>query len=166
MNIAIKDKKFVNRFWSKINKTKSCWIWLGNKNKQGYGDIQWSKDGIKKHIRAHRLSYTLLKGVIPNNLQIDHLCKNTTCVNPEHLEIVTSRENTLRGSGITAKCARKKVCLLGHPFDNKNTIFRKNKKGEMVWRTCKKCEIARHKKSWIKKRNNIEKEIKEIKSLL
>lgn len=80
------------RFWTKVNKTETCWIWMGSKDWQGYGQF-WIQ---KKLFPAHRWSYERLVGPIPVGLQIDHLCRTTSCVNPSHLEPVTQRENVLR----------------------------------------------------------------------
>ncbi|MDP9224875.1 MAG: HNH endonuclease [Actinomycetota bacterium] len=71
---------------------------------------------------AHRVAYELLVGPIPEGLTLDHLCRNTSCVNPQHLEPVTVRENVLRGMGWGAKNKRKTHCHRGHPFDAKNTL--------------------------------------------
>ncbi len=120
--------------WDKIDKTKTCWNWIGHINSSGYGEyyIKNSK------IRAHRFIYELLVGKIPENLVIDHLCKNRKCVNPAHLEPVTNRENIIRGDGISSLNRRKTHCVHGHPFDEKNTAPRKRKNGAM-WRVCREC---------------------------
>jgi hypothetical protein len=92
------------RFLSKIEKTDSCWIWKGTVNPDsGYGRIQITNDGIKKSHYAHRYSYELTKGNIPPKMVIDHLCRNTACVNPDHLEAVTNRENGIRGNQVLRK---------------------------------------------------------------
>src|SRR5580698_2584776 len=86
------------RFWRLVEKTESCWNWKGGKT-NGYGCFQIAK----VNFRAHRLAYELLRGPIPTGLHLDHLCRNRSCVNPDHLEPVTQRENTLRGEGIAAQ---------------------------------------------------------------
>jgi len=83
-------KKIIN----KIKKDKKgCWNWLGKLNSGGYGLLGWNR----KVIRAHRYFYEYYKGKIPKGLQIDHLCRNRGCVNPNHLEAVTCQTNVLRG---------------------------------------------------------------------
>ena len=72
--------------------TKGCWIWSGPRHPSGYGSIKW---GGKATV-AHRVVYTLLKGPIPDGMVIDHLCSVKMCVNPEHLDPVTSSTNTQR----------------------------------------------------------------------
>lgn len=95
---GILPRKFITgddtkRFWSKVEKTDTCWLWRGFTTKKGYGHFALGR-GYKQ---AHRHSYELLVGKIPSHLQIDHLCRVRNCVNPDHLEPVTSRENALRG---------------------------------------------------------------------
>lgn len=71
---------------------RGCWIWSGAVHKTGYGQIKWNG----KSTVAHRVVYTLTKGEIPKGLVIDHLCSVKLCVNPDHLEAVTSKTNTQR----------------------------------------------------------------------
>ncbi|WP_249139118.1 DNA (cytosine-5-)-methyltransferase [Actibacterium sp. MT2.3-13A] len=84
------------RFWSKVEKTESCWDWTAALNEKGYG-IFWSNDQDRS-VRAHRFAYEQIDGEIPDGLELDHLCRNRKCVNPAHLEPVTGKENTRRGN--------------------------------------------------------------------
>jgi hypothetical protein len=93
----------IERFTAKVQKTNTCWIWIGNKSSKGYGRFG--------NIRAHRFSYEYYVGPMPKNLQIDHLCKVTSCVNPDHLEAVTLQENLRRQHGDRYLSL---VCIRGH----------------------------------------------------
>ena len=93
-----------------------CWLWIANTNHRGYGRF-WLRG--KMH-SAHRVTYKHFVGPIPGGLQLDHLCRVRSCVNPEHLEAVTPKENTLRGVGPTAVNARKTQCPKGHRYSTYN----------------------------------------------
>lgn len=80
------------RFWAKVDKTDTCWLWTASKNREGYGKF-W--DG-ERYVLAHRFAYEQLVDLIPAGLVIDHLCRVTGCVRPEHLEAVTDAVNRQR----------------------------------------------------------------------
>lgn len=86
----------IERFWKKVEKTDTCWIWKGAKNKSsnGYGMLNVNN----RNIMAHRFAYEKFVGGLKPGMSVDHLCRIRTCVNPEHLEPVTQRENVLRGA--------------------------------------------------------------------
>ena len=105
------------RFWPKVDKSGECWIWTAHQYGRGYGGFRI--DGRQEY--AHRVAYRLVIGPIPDDLQLDHLCRNRRCVRPDHLEAVTVRENLLRGNGPTGERARQTHCKRGHLFDEKNT---------------------------------------------
>ena len=81
------------RFWSKVKKSRGCWLWQGAINTNGYGNFH----NKGRTVKAHRFAYEICVGEIPKGLTIDHLCRVRHCVNPSHLEPVTMRENFLRG---------------------------------------------------------------------
>jgi len=127
-------KNNINTFWNRVEKTNTCWFWTGYITKYGYGHIS-----MNGHLqRVHRIAYELLVGKIPEGFQLDHLCRNRDCVNPKHLEVVTSKINVLRGIGLTAINKRKTHCLNGHEFTPKNTYIIKKgaKKGGRVCLPC------------------------------
>jgi hypothetical protein len=109
-----------------------CWIWLGKISGRGYGSFPVGK----MNYAAHRIYYEKAKGEIPEGLVLDHLCRNIKCVNPDHLEPVPARENTLRGVGPTAINARKTHCPKGHPYDDDNLKINRGR------RHCKICDAA------------------------
>ncbi|MGQ0721049.1 MAG: HNH endonuclease signature motif containing protein [Candidatus Eiseniibacteriota bacterium] len=107
------------RFWSKVSKSDGCWLWTGANNSLGYGQL--SLDGGRRAC-AHRVAYEWTVGAIEPGLDLDHLCRNPSCVNPSHLEPVTHRENIRRG-----KAATKTACKYGHDWtDPRNVYIRKS----------------------------------------
>lgn len=103
-----------------------CWIWLGTIDKYGYAKLGSTHFGRK----AHRASYTVFKGPIPDGLEVDHVCREKRCVNPEHLEAVTHDENMRRRFVLITHCKN------GHPFSPENTYTGAG------FRRCRKCNAA------------------------
>lgn len=136
---AKSHKSLEERFWEKVVITgfTECWLWGGAKT-NGYGSIGYQTEGggKTKHISSHRAAYQLLIGPIPDNLDLDHLCRNPGCCNPKHLEPVTHRENVLRGEGPSAKQARQTHCKRGHPLSGDNLL------PYSYGRVCKTCKYA------------------------
>lgn len=111
----------IDRFIEKYDVTDECWLWTGAIDKAGYGRIG---RGSYEVLYAHRVAWELAVGPIPEGMHIDHLCRVRNCVNPDHLEVVTNRENALRGLAPTAQNAAKTHCLNGHEFVPENTRIR------------------------------------------
>lgn len=84
-----------HRLMAKVRVVDGCWIWTGARNKAGYGVIGAGRRGDGT-VLAHRLSYEIHKGAIPEGLHLDHLCVTPARVRPEHLEAVTQQENNRR----------------------------------------------------------------------
>ncbi len=129
------------RFWAKVDKSGGpgeCWPWRGSMRKStNYGGF-----GVGGLIaQAHRVSYTLTKGSIPEGLTLDHLCRCRPCVNPDHLEAVDLRTNILRGVGASARAARQTHCPAGHPYTERNLVL-----WRQGWRYCRECRVARQRK--------------------
>lgn len=121
-----------------------CWVWKGARS-NGYGILMTGsrKDGSRRVKGAHVLSYELYKGPIPSGLEIDHLCRNRACINPNHLEAVTHQINTRR-SPITISVIRKlrTHCRHGHEFTPENTHIERDGS-----RSCRRCDNAYSRKS-------------------
>jgi len=122
-----------DRILSFVEIVGECWMWQGSTKPGGYGTI----DIAGKTSNAHRVAYEAFVGPIPAGLSIDHLCRTPACVNPEHLEPVSQRENVLRGVGPAAVNAAKTHCPQGHEYSPANTIIRPGRA-----RRCKKCHYA------------------------
>lgn len=125
------------RFWAKVDKTSTCWIWTASCRKGGYGQF-WNGSRL---VQAHRFSYELEFGSIPHGWVIDHVwlrgCLDPRCVNPGHLEAVTRAENTRRGTcgDIGRYMQRQKTyCKHGHPFSGDN--LRIAVSGQRICRAC------------------------------
>lgn len=125
-----RGKTVYDRFWENVLfGPEGCWIWGGYRNDVGYGQLRH----CGRTYYAHRFSYELHKGEIPNGLDLDHLCRVRCCVNPDHLEAVTRKENLRRGLHISGQ-AKKTHCTRGHEYSGAN-LYRRPGGG----RDCKAC---------------------------
>lgn len=131
------------RFWARTAvpvaaNPDRCWLYKGPLNRDGYGVI--TAAGTKMY--AHVFAYELIVGPVPEGKQLDHVrsrgCTHHNCVNPEHLEPVTSKENTLRGDSPPAKNAQKSHCVHGHPLSGDNLYIT-----PQGYRECRTCRAAR-----------------------
>lgn len=130
----------LSRFIDKIEFQKNdCILWIGCKTPDGYGMMRLDQTGKMKP--AHRLAYEHFVAKIPQGKQIDHKCRNRSCVNFTHLEPVTQRENLMRGIGNAAVNEKKTHCIRGHAFADHGAIY-PNTHGKMWRRTCKLCKNA------------------------
>jgi hypothetical protein len=131
------------RFFAKVELTDSCWIWTAGKDPNGYARFWWSTGRTSQAVRrdpmvySYRWLYELTNGPIADGLVIDHLCRNRACVNPDHLEVVTQRVNILRGTGASARNARRTHCPKGHEYTSGNIYIHKRKGTQ--GRDCKRC---------------------------
>ncbi|MGH3536358.1 MAG: HNH endonuclease signature motif containing protein [Pseudonocardiaceae bacterium] len=135
------------RFRSKvsISEVTGCWEWTASL-RNGYAAYG------ERHVNlyGHRVAYEWLVGPIPEGLDLDHLCRNRPCVNPEHLEPVSRRVNLLRGETLTAKNATATECPQGHEYNSTNTYV--DPEG---FRHCKTCRLATSRRLYRERRDYI-----------
>lgn len=125
----------IERFLNKIKILDSgCWKWISTITNQGYGQFWFNG----KQRSSHRFIYKYYHGEVNSSLVLDHLCRNRKCVNPEHLEQVSIKENILRGNGFAALNIKKTHCKNGHEFIDNNTHLDSN-----GHRRCKFCNKIR-----------------------
>lgn len=127
-----------------------CWYFARALSKAGYGVI-WNGEKV---VLAHRFMYESVVGEIPKGLELDHLCRNRSCINPEHLEPVTRRENTVRGlapivNGMLQK--NKTHCPRGHEYNEENTYIRRDRPSH---RDCRKCRSEARQRFELNNRKN------------
>lgn len=121
------------RFVSQTKLAEGCWEWLGPRNRGGYGTfgIGSRTDGSRRTILAHRFAYESLVGSIPEGLELDHLCRNHSCVNPAHLEPVTDLVQSSSSRRVNWE-SLKTHCPKGHPYSGVNS------KGARICRICQR----------------------------
>lgn len=149
------------RFWGKVDKDGPipsarpelgpCWVWTGATS-DGYGRVGIRRGTDRPSTEgAHRISYRMNVGPIPEGLTLDHLCRNPPCVNPAHLEAVTMRENVLRGETITAYAASRTHCPQGHEYNEANTYRYKGTNH----RLCRVCNRERARRVSLARRSSV-----------
>ena len=139
MGAQFDDARVPSSRWTRVSPCPAtgCWLWVGKTTTNGYGLIT----GSVGRGMAHRYFYSNLIGSIPAGLDLDHLCRVRTCVNPWHLEPVTRSENLRRGANgdvIRARMSKVISCPSGHQYDAANTYYRPGTR----WRDCLTCRRA------------------------
>lgn len=122
-----------------LKREDGCWEWLGavfKKAHGNYGQIRMGRKGEDKVRFSHRVSYEHYIGEVPRGLELDHLCRNTLCVNPQHLEPVTHYENMRRGYWVM-----KDRCVHGHLYSEDNTYI--NIRGHRECKICRKLRVQK-----------------------
>lgn len=130
------DNKAFDRFFSKVDISDQCWNWLGSNNGDGYGQIWFNG----RMVLVHRICFEHFNHKIPDGMVIDHKCRNRSCVNPNHLQVVTLKENIQLGIPYRKdfyntgnRNIKRTHCKRGHEFTQENLV--KSAKGRMC-RTC------------------------------
>lgn len=136
MQTFIDDLRLPRRFWGKITPepNSGCWLWMAYCKPNGYAQFGFERGNVQY---GHRVAYQALVGAIPEGMYIDHLCRVRSCVNPMHMEIVTPRENIVRGdcpAVTTKRHAGITHCPKGHPYTGDNLYITKTGN-----RHCRKC---------------------------
>lgn len=127
-------------FWAKTTQMGDCLVWTGAKTLDGYGTFGSSHRGGPSRY-AHRIVWEALHGPVPAGLELDHLCRNPACVDADHLEPVTHRENVLRGAGLAAENSQRTHCPRGHEYTPENT-----ERDRYNSRYCRECRRIRQRK--------------------
>lgn len=138
------SKTFARRVFHYLDASGDCWEWTGGQDGRGYGVIGRGGAGGGL-IRAHSAVWQLLVGAIPDGMVFDHLCRNRSCANPDHGEIVPPGENTKRGYGASSGLGDREVCGFGHPLDGM-----RRSRGRKV-RYCKTCARERVRAKYVPK---------------
>jgi hypothetical protein len=130
-----------DNFWKKVevHQPSGCWQWTGCLHRLGYGNLAINHPPVRSYsLMAHRVAYTLLIGPIPEDMTVDHLCRNRGCVNPDHMQIVTLKENIHRSFHPNQISRRSGACRKGH------REFRVDRR-QQVCKVCERESQARYK---------------------
>lgn len=124
-----------------------CWLWIGGSTRSGYGVFYvGTSRRDRKTTTAHRVSYQLNVGEIPDGFDIDHLCRVRCCVNPDHLEAVSRDENLIRSPNTFSSIHSKKThCPSGHPYDETN-VYIHQLTGHRQCRACRAIHSSNRKR--------------------
>lgn len=134
-----------------VNNETGCWDWTASKSHFGYGRIRLTENGRSVVRYAHRVMYELIKGHVAAGLDLDHLCRNPSCINPAHLEPVTRQVNVIRGINPQLSRDRKlsrTTCQHGHPYTPENTYIHP----DLGFRKCRTCGREQHRESDARRR--------------
>lgn len=124
--LTAKSENWLERFWSKVNKTETCWLWTEGVTEDGYAQF-WRKG---KNVRSHRVAWELERGSVPQGLELDHTCHVRHCVYVPHMRLATSKQqkenkvgaqigSTSKFRGVSfSKSSNKWVAYVCHNYNN------------------------------------------------
>ena len=152
------QKTLEERFWAKVQKSDACWGWIGSRQHNGYGYLHFGGKTKRKPLRAHRVSWALHFGEVPEGLSVLHQCDNPSCVRPDHLFLGDRSANmqdcAAKKRGCTVGKSRLTHCVRGHAFTPENTI-RKNKGRHRACRICTQANARRRYAAAIRARGSV-----------
>lgn len=145
-------KSIADRFWPKVQKTETCWLWTGAKNDAGYGKLWDYEYGAPR--AAHRLAWEMEHGAIPDGLFLCHHCDTPTCVRPDHMFVGTQFDN-MRDAARKGRVGvpRRADCKRGHPLTPENSVTKTGRNGAEI-RTCRECKREYEMRVYFRKNPN------------
>jgi hypothetical protein len=145
-----KRKPPIERFRKYIEVAENgCWNWTGHRDTKGYGSFSLP-GGAGHSVYAHRWSYQYFVGPVPEGMEVGHKCGNRGCVNPQHLQAMSHRENLFDSMTSARRNAEKTHCVQGHEYLEHNTI--RTPEGH---RACKECKRLYQRGYWKKNRKHV-----------
>lgn len=141
------------RFWRKVIRGSGdeCWGWSGGTTNDGYGYLTLGREHSHRKMVAHRFSYELANGPIPDGLLVLHSCDNPPCCNPDHLRLGTQSDNMFEMASKGRSWQQLKThCKHGHEFNEKNTHYVAKRSGS--GRYCRSCNLAAVKRLQLRKK--------------
>lgn len=125
-------------FWPKVDTSGDCWEWTAALRPDGYGVIGRWIDRKTVVLRAHRVSWELHNGPIPDGLTVDHVCFNRKRVRPAHLQLLTLADNSAK-----TQRAVSSTCKRGHRYDEDDNLYLHPTKGARECRACRRLAVLR-----------------------
>lgn len=133
----------MERFHEKyfVHPVSGCWLWTASLSRTGYGQISEGPPTYRT-LKSHRVAYEHFVGLIPFDLVVDHMCNQPRCVNPEHLQLLTRRQNIMRSNHPLIVAQWLNQCPRGHDLSDPDNVYLRPKGGRM----CQVCVRMRSKR--------------------